>query len=51
MTGQNRPNIFEELVWHPDTMLLRDLVFRLQHYANNNWELGDECFTLYKIKP
>ena len=51
MTGQNRPNIFEELVWRPDRMLLHDLVFRLQHYANNNWELGDECFTLYKIKP
>jgi hypothetical protein len=31
-------------------MLLGDLVFRLQHYANDNWELGDECFALYKIK-
>lgn len=51
MTGQNRPSIFEELVWQPDRMLLRDLVFRLQHYANNNWELGNECFILYKIKP
>jgi hypothetical protein len=32
-------------------MLLGNLVFRLQHYANDNWELGNECFLLYKIKP
>jgi len=51
MTRQNRRNIFEELVWHPDRMQWGDLVFRLQHYANNNWELGDKCFALYKIKP
>ena len=43
--------MFEDLVWHSDRVLLRDIVFRLQHHANDNWELGDKCFTLYKIKP
>ena len=42
--------MFEELVWHPDRMLLGDLVFRLEHYANDSWELGSECFRFYKIK-
>lgn len=31
-------------------MLLDDLVFRVQHYANDNWELGDACFLFYKIE-
>jgi SAM-dependent methyltransferase len=51
MTKQNRQNVFDGLVWLPDRMLFRDLVFRLQHYANDNWELGNQCFSLYKIKP
>jgi len=42
--------MFQELVWHPDRMLLGDLVFRLEHYANDSWELGSECFHFYKIK-
>ena len=42
--------MFEELVWHSDRMLLGDLVFRLEHYANDSWELGSECFHFYKIK-
>jgi Methyltransferase domain len=42
--------MFEELVWHPDRMLLGDLVFRLEHYASDSWELGSECFHFYKIK-
>jgi SAM-dependent methyltransferase len=42
--------MFEKLVWHPDRMLLDDLVFRLQHYANDNWELGSNCFLFCKIK-
>jgi hypothetical protein len=50
MTGRNRQKMFEKLVWHSDRMLLGDLVFRLQHYANDNWELGTECFLFYKIK-
>lgn len=32
-------------------MLLDDLVFRLEHYKDDSWELGDECFRFYKIKP
>lgn len=31
-------------------MLFHDLVFRLEHYRNDNWELGDDCFSFYKIK-
>ena len=50
MTKQNKQEFLEKLVWYSDRMLLGDLVFRLQHYANDTWELGDECFTLYKIK-
>jgi SAM-dependent methyltransferase len=42
--------MFDKLVWHADRMLLGDLVFRLQHYANDNWELGNDCFLFYKIK-
>jgi hypothetical protein len=33
--------MFEKLVWYPD---------RLQHYANDHWELRDQCFLYYKIK-
>jgi hypothetical protein len=43
--------MFDKLVWLEDRMLLDDLVFRIEHYKNENWELGDECFRLYKIKP
>jgi Methyltransferase domain len=50
MAGQNRQDMFERMVWHSDRMLLDDLVFRLQHYANDNWELSTECFRFYKIK-
>jgi Methyltransferase domain len=50
MTRQNRKEMFEKLAWYPDRMLLDDLVFRLQHYANDNWELRDQCFLFYKIK-
>jgi len=42
--------MFEKLIWKPDRMLLDDLVFRIQHYASDNWELGNECFLFYKIK-
>jgi predicted O-methyltransferase YrrM len=42
--------MFDELVWYPDRMLLGDLVFRLEHYASDSWELGSECFLFYKIK-
>jgi SAM-dependent methyltransferase len=42
--------LFRDLSWQHDRMRLGDLVFRLQHYASNDWELGDECFIFYKIK-
>jgi len=42
--------MFEKLNWEPDRMLLDDLVFRLEHSANGNWDLGDNCFRFYKTK-
>lgn len=42
--------MFEKLIWHSDRMLLDDLVFRLEHYKDSRWELGDDCFIFYKIK-
>lgn len=42
--------MFESLVWQRDRMLMGDLVFRLQHYINDEWELCDECFLFFKIK-
>jgi len=32
-------------------MLLDDLVFRLEHYKDDDWELGDDCFIFFKTKP
>lgn len=32
-------------------MLLDGLVFRLEHHKDDSWELGDECFRFYKVKP
>ena len=42
--------MFEELCWQHDRMLLDGLVFRIEHSRNENWELGDRCFRLYKTK-
>jgi cephalosporin hydroxylase len=42
--------MFEELVWQADRMLMKDLVFRLEHYKSDSWELGDRCFRFVKIK-
>jgi len=42
---------FGRLVWQPDRMLLDDLVFRLEHFKDDSWELGDECFRFFKIEP
>jgi hypothetical protein len=42
--------MFEKLVWQPDRMLLGDLVFRLEHYKSDSWDLGENCFRFYKIK-
>jgi hypothetical protein len=43
--------MFEKLVWHADRMILDDLVFRLEHYKSASWDLGNDCFSFYKIKP
>lgn len=41
---------FEKLVWQEDRMLLHDIVFRLQHYKDDNtWDCGEECFIFFKI--
>lgn len=42
--------IFEKLVWRRDRMVLEGLVFRLQHFRSDDWELGEECFVFYKDK-
>jgi len=42
--------MFERVLWRPDRMLLANLVFRLEHYKNDQWELGDRCFAFVKIK-
>jgi hypothetical protein len=31
--------MFDNLVWQKDRLLLGDLVFRLQHYVSDNWDL------------
>jgi hypothetical protein len=42
--------MFAELSWLPDRVLLRDLVFRLEHERRDDWELGDRCFRFYKTR-
>jgi predicted O-methyltransferase YrrM len=42
--------VFENLVWKSDRVLLGDLVFRLEHYKNESWELGENCFHFFKTK-
>ena len=45
-------DFFARLDWRPDRMLLDDLVFRLEHNRNDqDWDLGQDCFVFYKIKP
>lgn len=40
----------DKLIWQKDRVLLNDLVFRLEQSKAPNWELGEECFVLYKPK-
>jgi hypothetical protein len=40
--------LFERLNWQPDRVLLGDLVFRIEQAKDDRWELGDQCFALYK---
>jgi SAM-dependent methyltransferase len=42
--------MFENVKWQNDRMLMDGLVFRLQHYMSEEWELGEECFIFFKIK-
>ena len=42
--------MFENLIWQKDRLLYNGLVFRLQHYKSDDWELGEDCFIFYKIK-
>lgn len=43
--------MFDRLIWRDDRVLLDDLVFRLQHTRDDAWELGEECFVFYKVRP
>lgn len=40
--------MFERLTWQSDRALLGDLVFRIEQAKDDRWELGDDCFSLYK---
>ncbi|MEG4400396.1 methyltransferase domain-containing protein [Microcoleus sp. N9_A2] len=40
----------EKLLWQKDRVILNNLVFRLEENKDNNWELGEDCFILYKPK-
>jgi hypothetical protein len=42
--------MFENLTWQPDRMLLDDLVFRLEPFQDQDWDLGENCFRFYKTK-
>ncbi len=42
--------VIQRLVWKSDRMLLDSLVFRLEHYRSDDWDLGDECFVFFKTK-
>lgn len=42
--------MFAHLDWRADRLLLNGLVFRLEHKKSADWELGDACFSFYKIK-
>lgn len=42
--------MFEKLIWQQDRVLLNDLVFRMEHYKSEDWNLGENCFVFYKTK-
>lgn len=42
--------MFERVAWQADRALVGNLVFRLEHFKNDQWELGDRCFAFYKTK-
>jgi hypothetical protein len=48
---ESKAGFFQRLEWKTDRVLPGELVFRLQQYRNDAWELGEECFVFYKAKP
>ncbi len=40
--------MFERLNWQADRATLGDVVFRLEQSRDDSWELGDDCFRLFK---
>lgn len=42
--------MFDKLVWQQDRVVLGDLIFRIEHYKSENWNLGEDCFIFYKMK-
>lgn len=44
-------SFFDRLIWMKDRMFLDDLVFRLEHFKSDDWDLDSNYFALYKIKP
>lgn len=42
--------MFDKLIWQQDRVILNNLVFRIEHCANENWNLGGNCFIFYKTK-
>lgn len=42
--------MFDKLVWQQDRVVLSDLIFRIEHYKSENWNLGEDCFIFYKTK-
>jgi hypothetical protein len=42
--------LFDEIVWQADHMIMRDLVFRLEHNSDEKWEGDTQCFRFYKDK-
>ncbi|MBX9941279.1 MAG: class I SAM-dependent methyltransferase [Candidatus Obscuribacterales bacterium] len=42
--------MFDLFEWHSDHLRLGDLLFRLEHFRNDKWNLGDNHFRLYKVK-
>jgi hypothetical protein len=51
ISHDSRGTMLDRLIWKPDRVLLNDLVFRIEHARDdNNWDVGDECFSFYKTK-
>jgi len=42
--------MFERFAWKPDRMLLDDLVFRLEHFRSDAWDIDKDYFRFFKTK-